>query len=155
MTTTILPSFWKTVLALLLAALLAACSSDPKPPPLLTFNVRANVQANNGDLFYFVVRNVNEKQFMLDSYQDIADKAFASPADPAVLGVFSIVPGTKQECAVNQPAQGSVGLYFLYTRPGSQWKKLLSMPFDLKYTVNLKSDNQIEILETRPWYSWF
>lgn len=145
---------WKIIL-LLMATLLAACSSDPKPPPLLTFNVRANIQTNNGDLFYFVVRSVNEKQFMLDSYQDIADKAFSSPPDPGVLGVFSIVPGTKQECAVNQPAQGSVGLYFLYTQPGSQWKKMLSMPFDLKYTVNLKANSHVEILESKPWYSFF
>ena len=146
---------WKAILSLLMAALLAACSSAPKPPPMLTFDVRANIQTNNGGLFYFVVRSVNEKQFMLDSYQDIADKAFSNPPDPGVLGVFSIVPGTKQECAVSQPAQGSVALYFLYTQPGSQWKKLLSMPFDLKYRVNLKANSQVEVLEHKPWYSWF
>lgn len=146
---------WKIILALLIAPLLTACSSDPKPPPTLTFDVRTSMGANSGNLFYLVVRNVNEKQFMLDGYQDIAFRAFASPPDQNVLGVFSIVPGTKQECAVSQPAQGSVALYFLFTQPGSEWKKLLSMPFDLKYRVNLKANGNIEVLQHRPWYLWF
>lgn len=146
---------WKIILSLIMAVLLAACSSDPKPPPMLVFDVKANIQTNNGGLFYFVARSANEKQFMLESYQDIAGKAFSNPPDPGVLGVFSIVPGTKQECAVSQPAQGAVALYFLYTQPGSQWKKLLSMPFEVKYTVNLKANSQVEILGSKPWYSWF
>lgn len=146
---------WKMILLLVLTLLLAACSSDPKPPPMLVFDVNANVQANNGGLFYFVVRTANEKQFMLESYQNVANKAFSDPPDPGVLGVFSIVPGTKQECAVNQPAQGAVALYFLFTQPGSQWKKLLSMPFEAKYDINLKANSQVDISESKPWYSWF
>lgn len=149
---------WKMSMALLAAVLLTACASDPAPPPSLIFNVTANAQTNNGGLFYFVVRSVNEKQFMLETYQDVAGKAFADSSDANSIGSFSIVPGAKQECVVSPPAQGTVALYFLWTQPGSQWKKLLSLPLASKYNVNLTPTNQVEISEDKPWYSvgsWF
>ena len=146
----------KIMLLLVAASVLSACSSGPTPPPPLDLNVIANVQANNGDLFYFVVRTTsNEKQFLTETYQDIANKAFADPPDPGSLGVFSIVPGTKHQYTVNQPAQGMIALYFLFTKPGSQWKKLLAMPFEEEYNINLKATSQVEISRHKPWYVWF
>jgi len=145
----------KTCLVLPMAILLAACSGDPKPPPPLAFEVSADTQVNHGALFYLVVRNVNEKQFMLDSYQDVAGKAFSDPPDPNGLGVFSIVPGTRQECLVSPPAQGMIALYFLLTQPASQWKKLLSLPLADRYNINLTATGQVDIAVAKPWYSWF
>lgn len=151
-------TFWKICLAWFAAFLLTACSSEPTPPPTLIFDVTTNSNANAGGLFYFVVRSANEKQFMLETYQGVASKAFADQPDTNSSGVFSIVPGTQQECVVSLPAQGTVALYFLLTQPGSQWKKLLSLPLADKYNINLTANSQIEISEDRPWYSfasWF
>jgi hypothetical protein len=145
--------FWKMIV-LGAAVLLNACSSAPTPPPSLVFNVKPDIQANNGGLFYFVVRKANEKQFMLETYADVASKAFADPVDPDSLGVFSIVPGSQQECKISQPAQGTVALYFLLTHPGSQWKKLIAMPFQESYNIKLKANSQVEISEHH-WYSLF
>jgi hypothetical protein len=142
-------------LLIVILTLLIGCSSTPKPPPPLVLSVRANAQANNGELFYFVVKTANEKQFMLETYQDVASKAFSDPPDPAGLGVFSIVPGTKQEYNVNQPAEGTIALYFLFTKPGSQWKKLLAMPFEEEYIINLKATGQVDIERDKPWYDFF
>jgi len=136
-----------TLFPLLAAALLGACASGPEPPPPLKFDVVADPSANGGRLFYFMVRGVNEKQFMLDSYQDIAGKAFADPPDPAVLGVFSVVPGAEQEYTVVKPAQGTVALYFLLTQPGTQWKRLLSVPLADEYDVAVAADNQVRVSE--------
>lgn len=146
---------WKIYPTLIAATLLTACSSEPIPPPLLQFEIKADYQSNLGNLFYFVIRNTNEKQFMLESYQDIASKAFADPPDPGALGVFSIVPGTEQTYTVNQPLQGSIGLYFLFTQPGLQWKELLAMPLAEKYSIELKENNKVNIKENKSWFSWF
>ena len=149
-------SSWKNTLTLvLLAVLLSACSSDPTPPPPLVFNITADSKTNGGGLFYFVVRNTNEKQFMLESYKDVAGKTFSDPSDRNALGFFSIVPGSKQQCEVSPPAQGSLGLYFLYTQPGSQWKKLLTQPLAQKYQIHLTAGSQVEIKEQKAWYSLF
>ncbi len=142
----------KKILIPIVTAFLAACSSDPTPPPMIAFDITADYQANDGRLFYCVVRTANEKQFMLDNYQEVANKAFADPPDPGVLGVFSIAPGTEQTYTVNQPAQGAMGLYFLFTQPNSQWKKLLSTPFEEKYNVELKDNGEVVIKADQSWF---
>lgn len=141
-------------MTLAVAVLLTACSSDPLPPPMVGFEVTADAQANNNRLFYFVVRTANEKQFMLETYQEVASKAFADTPDTSVLGVFSVVPGTKQEYVINQPAQGTIALYFLFTEPGLQWKKLLGLPLEEKYEIELKENSQVNIKDNKSWLSF-
>jgi hypothetical protein len=150
-------SSWKVHVLIFLFFVLSACSTVPTPlaPPEIIFNVSSDIQANNGGLFYFVVRRSNEKQFMSDVYQDIASKVFTDLKDTDNLGVFSIAPGFNQECLITQPSQGSVSLYFLLTQPNTQWKKLISMPFQEIYDVKIRSDNQIDITDHKPWYSLF
>jgi hypothetical protein len=145
-------SSWTIFLSLILATLLTACAGDPTPPPPVGFEITADYQTNNSRLFYFVARTANDKQFMLESYQDVANKAFSDPQDTSVLGVFSIVPGTKQKYSVSLPAQGTVALYFLFTQPGTQWKKLLSVPLKDKYNINLTPTSQVEIIEDKSWF---
>lgn len=141
--------------SLMTVVLLTACSSEPTPPPPIAFEITADYQTNNSRLFYAVVRSTNDKQFMLESYQDVANKAFADPPDAGVLSVFSIVPGTEQEYTVSLPAQGSIALYFLFTQPGSQWKKLFALPLEKQYNINLKANSQVEISEDKGWFDWF
>ena len=150
-------SSWKVHVLIFLFFVLSACSTvpTPLPPPEIIFNVSSDIQANNGGLFYFVVRRSNEKQFMSDVYQDIASKVFTDLKDTDNLGVFSIAPGFNQECLITQPSQGSVSLYFLLTQPNTQWKKLISMPFQEIYDVKIRSDNQIDITAHKSWYSLF
>jgi hypothetical protein len=145
----------KLLPVIMVLPLLAACSGDPKPPPPITFNVTADYQANNGRLFYFVVRNANQKQFMIESYTDVASKAFSDPPDPGVLGVFSVVPGSKQDYAVTPTTQGAIALYFLFTQPGLQWKKLLSMPIEPDYDLIIKANSQVDINRHKSWYCLF
>lgn len=149
------PPTWKLFPILAVAIVLTACASEPLPPLGVEFEVTADSQANNDRLFYFVARATNEKQFMLESYEDVASKAFSDPPDPGVLGVFSVVPGTTQNYTVNQPAQGTIALYFLFTDPGLQWKKLLGIPLEQKYNIELKETSQVHIKETKGWFSWF
>lgn len=148
-------SAWKIFPILIVICLLVACSTDPIPPPMVGFEVTADAQANNNRLFYFIVRTANEKQFMQESYQDVAGKAFSDPPDPGVLGVFSVVPGSTQNYTVSQPAQGTIALYFLFTDPGLQWKKLLGIPLEETYTIDLKENSQVNIKGKKGWFSWF
>jgi hypothetical protein len=146
---------WKVSLIVVSTVLLIACASEPTPPAPLLFEIDSAYQTNNNRLFYFVVRSTTDKQFMLDSYADIANKAFSDTPNPSLLGVFSVVPGTLQEYAVSLPAQGSLGLYFLLTEPSSQWKELLSLPLEEKYTIDIKENNQVNIKQNKGWFSWF
>ena len=115
---------FKVYILLTVITFLLACSSTPEPPPPLGLNISVNIQANNGELFYVVAKTTNEKGFMLDSYENIANLAFSDNPEPERLSVFSVVPGTNQDYTIVQPAEGMIGLYFLLTKPGSQWTKL-------------------------------
>jgi hypothetical protein len=144
--------FWKNFTIFIMLNLLVSCSSAPTAPPPIEFDISTDYQTNDGRLFYFVVRRVdNEKQFMQESYLNIANTAFSSQQGSATLGVFSITPGVVQEYSLDAPAQGNIALYFLFTQPGSQWKKLLAMPLEEGYNINLKANNQVEIEKLGWW----
>ena len=148
--------FWKKTLIVLITILLMACSSDPiAPPPPLEFNIITDYKTNDNRLFYFVVRSTNEKEFMLESYQEVANKAFSKKDDPAMLGVFSVVPGEIQQYTIDPPTKGGLALYFLFTEPGMQWKKLLTVPLEQKYNINLKENSKVEIKKDEKWMLWF
>lgn len=134
-----------SLLPLLFAAVLPACSSTPEPPPPLEFNATVQYQANGGRLFYILARSTSEKQFMLEGYPDIAAKAFADPPDPSVLGIFPVVPGEEQTFTIAQPAQGSIALYFLLTQPGPTWKQLLSLPLGEEYDIEVAADGLVRV----------
>ena len=150
-------SYFNVYLSISYIFLLSSCSTvtSSPPPPEITFNIFADTQANSGGLFYFVIHRTNEKQFMSDVYQDIANNIFNESHNLENLGFFSVVPGMNQEFKIIQPSQGSISLYFLLTQPNPEWKKLISMPFQENYDINIKSDNQIYISEHKPWYLWF
>jgi hypothetical protein len=69
--------------------------------------------------------------------------------------VFSVVPGANQDYTIVQPAEGMIGLYFLLTKPGSQWKKLLTIPFESNYDVILDPTGKIVVRKSKHWYSLF
>jgi hypothetical protein len=146
---------FKVYILLTVITFLLACSSTPEPPPPLGLNISVNIQANNGELFYVVAKTTNEKGFMLDSYENIANLAFSDNPEPERLSVFSVVPGANQDYTIVQPAEGMIGLYFLLTKPGSQWKKLLTIPFESNYDVILDPTGKIVVRKSKHWYSLF
>ena len=146
---------FKVYILLTVITFLLACSSTPEPPPPLGLNISVNIQANNGELFYVVAKTTNEKGFMLDSYENIANLAFSDNPEPERLSVFSVVPGTNQDYTIVQPAEGMIGLYFLLTKPGSQWKKLLTIQFESNYDDLLDATGKLVIRKSKHWYSLF
>lgn len=126
-------------MALMVLLSTVGCGSRrPPPPPQMKLFLHSDPAINNGQLFYMVVRAINDKQFLTESYQTVAGMVFSDPADKTVLGVHVILPGNKQEFSVEQPEQNSVAFYFLFTDPGDQWKKLVSQPLASSYDVKIE-----------------
>ena len=124
---------------------LAGCSSPPEPPPPLTFYVDPGLEANDGHLVYMIVRSVNEKQFIDETYQMVASKVFPLTEDPTLLGVHPISPGEKREIEMTGPAKGPVAVYFMFTDPGPFWKTLLNTPLSSSYGISLPSHNTVQV----------
>lgn len=105
--------------------------------------LRSYPDTNKGQPVYVMIRSVNAKKFLTDSYQDIADKVFADPPDPSVLDYKAILPGQKQKIKLKKP-DTSVGIYCMFTEPGDEWKIILPRPLNSKYKIELEKNRIIE-----------
>jgi|GEM_PF-1324373 hypothetical protein len=136
---------------LLFFFLLSGCASSWQGASAqqILLKVKATPDANKGRIFYMLVRASSEKQFLTDSYPDIAALVFAEPRDPNVLGVYSIIPGRTAEFSVPMPDKSPVALYFLFTEPSENWNHLLGMPLKPSYEI-LIQDHSVVLDEHSP-----
>lgn len=139
-----------------LTSLLVGCASSPEPPKPMTFYVESSYEANDGHLVYMVVRSVNEKQFIDETYPMVASKVFPLTDDPTLLGVHPIKPGEKKSITATAPTKGPAAIYFMFTDPGPYWKTLLNTPLDGEWSVNLTGHNTVQVGDSPGFFGkWF
>lgn len=119
-----------------LCALPAGCV-----PGYVRFTVDAPPTANQGLPVYMLVRTVDDKAYLGQSYQVVAAKV--TEPDPSVLRSLVIYPDSRVEVRVKKPDKGGMAVYFLFTAPGERWKTLLPQPLPLSVALRLES-NQIK-----------
>jgi hypothetical protein len=113
---------WAASLGWLLAALLASgCGS-----PHLTVNVRSPAGTNQGRPLYMVVRTVDSKKYLSETYSDVAAKVVAP--DDSVIETAVVYPGGEKSLRVKIPEESSVAVSFLFTAPDGAWQALLDAP---------------------------
>ena len=138
----------------MLMLLAGGCASDgPAPPAPVTLYVDPDARSNDGKLFYMVIRNVNDKQFIDDNYDAVAMKAFPSVEDPALLAVHPIFPGEKKSVTITGPVKGTIAIYMMLTNPGSYWRSKLELPLDDGYTIELSDQNRLNVDSEPGWFS--
>ena len=130
------------LLALLGAA--AGCASTKTHTPHITFFIQADDSANNEQPFYILFRSVSERNFLTESYQQVAGLVFANTSDENILGRQVIMPGNKREIIVEEPLKDPVGVYCLFTKPSDQWKILLKKPLASKYDIRLEKNRILQ-----------
>lgn len=117
----------------MLAGCLAACSSAPK----IKLVIEPAADTNDQLPCYLVVRAVDEKRFMADPYQSVADLVMTP--DDSVLQSTVVFPGQSAEVEVDVPEKGQVAAYVLFTYPDGDWKTLLPDPPPPKVTLSLRA----------------
>lgn len=122
----------KAVLVVIIILLTAGCGGGSKKIPFtplaMTLDVRSDPAVNNGEVFWMVVKEVDENEFSYDSYDAIAAIVASDTWGPDVLTVCSIVPGRERRLIINQPTYRSAGFYFLFSNPQEYWKVLTHQP---------------------------
>ena len=130
---------WKILIVVILAMCMTACG--PKKIPLTPLHVSVYIQpdpsANNGRVFWMVIKEVDENQFANDTYAMIESLFVADEWSPDVLGACYVVPGEKRQITVSRPSYGHAGFYFLFTEPQDSWKVLLRQPVGSKYDLRI------------------
>jgi len=130
------------VLVLIIIAALQACGGA-KHVRKVTFVFTADENINDERSVYIVVRKVNKKAFLAESYDEVANSVFADPIDPAVLASRILMPGTEEKISMEivKPDDVNIGVYALFASPGKNWKLLLETPLESKYAIKVKQSH--------------
>jgi len=99
------------------------------------FVIKPSEDANGRRPVYVLVRNVDDKTYLEESYQAVAAKVMAP--DDTVLGSEVVFPGVEKEIEIDKPEEGSLGVYVLFTHPSGEWKKRLETPLPSKVEICL------------------
>lgn len=114
-----------------LFALAMGCSSQ------MRLEVRPDDALNEHRPTYLLVRNVDSKTYLEETYQTAATKVMAP--DDSVLKSAVVFPGTAQDIEVSPPSKGQVAVYVFFYRPKGDWKAIL--PSSAKrYELKLEGD---------------
>lgn len=132
--------------AALMLAILAttACGSKSRPPAAaldakveIALAVQSTKKTNDGRPLHVVVRAVDRETWAADSYASIAD--LVSRKDGSVLTTFVVFPGHEAEAALQVSAKAPIAVYFLFTKPGKPWRKLIDAPLARRIELRLAS----------------
>lgn len=107
--------------AFVAAVLGFACSSEPS----LRVKVRSSSDVNDQRSVYVLVRTVEESEFRLESYDEIAAKVL-NP-DDSVQDVAVVLPGSSLSFSLKlPPAKKRIAVYAMFERPlCGAWRVLL------------------------------
>lgn len=130
--------------ALLVAVLLVAGACAPKPRNIV---IRSGQDANQGRHFVVLVRQVDEKEFFLDTYRKIAAMAFPAAKDATVLQMGMVWPGRAEKLTVTLPGDQPFAVYALFTSPGEPWKLFVTPPLAKDYEFLIEGNT---ITQFRP-----
>jgi len=103
----------------------------------LKFTIRSSADINNGAPVYFVVRKVDGQTFLAESYAAVAEKVFQQPVDSSILERKPVFPGQEIVVRIDQISSGQLGLYFLFSEPGGNWRYPLQLPLPQEVVIQL------------------
>ena len=107
----------------------------------MKFRVTSLPETNDGRAVHAVIKSVTPQEFLTDSYESMVDAAYSNPPADGVLRSFAIVPGQTKTISLEKEPQKAIGVYFLFSEPGEQWKLLMPQPIRSKYNFKLDKDS--------------
>ncbi len=124
---------WRRLGWLILAVVAGGCA-----PTHFTVNVKSSEAANQGRPLYMVIRAVDSKQYLSETYSDVAAKVVTP--DESVLEATVIYPGEDKQVRLKIPKELPVAISFLFTNPDGAWQALLDVPIPAKVDMELQEN---------------
>jgi hypothetical protein len=92
-------------------------------PGQLTISVSAAANVNQSRPVYMVVRTVDDKAYLSQTYEEVAAKVITP--DNSVIHTGVVYPGGTRQVSVKVPQSLPVAVSFLFTSPDGEWQTLL------------------------------
>ncbi|MEN6330944.1 MAG: hypothetical protein ABFD57_03030 [Smithella sp.] len=117
--------------------------SGPKHVKKVDFVLIADKKANEERSVYIVIRKINKKLFLDESYEDVTNTIYAEPRDQSLLASRILIPGKQEKLSLEivKPDEVNIGIYGLFTNPGKNWKLFFETPLESKYSIKIKENN--------------
>ncbi|MBL9005195.1 MAG: hypothetical protein JNJ46_13160 [Myxococcales bacterium] len=131
-----LRSSWSLRLCSLLGLTLVGCI-----PGYVRVSVDASADLNQKQPVYMLVRTLDRKAYLAESYGEVAGKLVES--DPSVLRKELLFPGKSASLYIKKP-KGPLALYFLFTAPGGTWRLFVDAPLPLQVKAELKGSRLVQ-----------
>lgn len=127
------------------AGLCCALLASGCVPGYLRLSLRTQPDSNAGQPLYCLIRNVDRTVFSSETYSEAAQKA--TEKDPGLLAKEILFPGQRLTRYLKVPKKDGIGLYFLYTAPGGEWRVFLDPPLPLSFSATV---GKHEVTQTKP-----
>lgn len=93
-----------------------------------TVKIKSSKNTNQGAPFYLVVKATDFPSFLSENYNEVAQLLDNPPKEEPCFEIFCIIPGKDQMFTIERPVEaGSLGFYFLFTKPGNIWKQIVEI----------------------------
>lgn len=111
-------------------------------PSQITINVLAAPNTNQSRPLYMVVRTVDPKAYLSQSYDEVVEKVVKP--DESVLHTAVVYPGANRQVRVKVPQPLPVAVAFLFTSPDGAWQTLLEAVVPGTVDIELEGSRIIE-----------
>lgn len=120
-----------------LAVLLFAGMTSTGCGRIVRIHVTSTSTTNAALPFYMLVRAVDAKAYLSESYADIAPKVVTP--DASVIKSVQIYPGMPMTMWVSPPdGKKAIATYFLFTEPVEPWRMIFEPPAPLLVDIELE-----------------
>jgi hypothetical protein len=129
------------LLSLSLPFIFGGCMKPSGSTEKMTVHIRSCKNTNRGTPLYVIIKETTMVDFLIDDYNHIAAQSFWKEDNHGKLVKKILFPGKTDQIEVDIPNNDkSVGLYFIFTKPGECWKYYVDNPQSKKVKVLLGSD---------------
>lgn len=114
---------------------------------LTSITIVSNNSTNKGAPFYVLIKPTDFPIYVTEDYEKIKNIVIDGKKDNDDFEVMCILPGIDLVIEIEPPEKRTLGLYFLFTNPGKEWKKFLILEENCHSIQIILSDNQISMVE--------
>lgn len=110
-------------------------------PGYVRVSVSAAQDINGKQPVYMLVRTLERKVYLAETYGEVASKLVES--DASVLRKELLFPGQSRSLYIKKP-KGPLALYFLFTAPGGTWRLFVEPALPLQVKAELKGSRLVQ-----------
>ena len=110
---------------------------------LTTIKIVSSRCTNQGAPFYVLIKATDFPAYVIDDYEKITQAVINGKQEGSYFEAMCVLPGKEIVVEIETTDIPTLGLYFLFTNPGKEWKCFLSLEESSNLITVTLHDNQL------------